>query len=166
MQNLHTVLFEEDRNSAEVTNQLLLQANVNSARHFRDIDEAFDICFRMKIDVLLVDMDNPNNSGKTLIRRLRKKASTTEFNTRILALIGTNEQEAILSAASCGVDSIIMKPIAADVVKTRLISVHKMEVNYLRFDQYYGPDRRIMPDRLPTGQTDKRSVNYEAPMDL
>ena len=159
--NLHTVLFADDRDSADVTKQLLLQAGVSHPRHLRDIDEAFDICFRMTIDILLIDMDSSSDSGKQLIRKLRAAAIEQEFNTRILALIGTKEEEAVLSVASCGVDSIMMKPIAPDAMKKRLVKIHEMEVNYLKFDGYYGPDRRIMPDRLPAGEIDKRSIDED-----
>lgn len=157
IEDLKIILFDENRQSLDVTKQLLDQAEINPVHVLSNRDRALELCLYTHVDIVLIDMGN-SNKGRDLIAELRKAALTQKLDTRILALIGTNRSDAVLSAASCGVDSIVIKPIAASAIKDRIIMTYDNAVNYLTFDGYHGPDRRLMPDGLPAGKTDRREI--------
>jgi CheY-like chemotaxis protein len=76
--------------------------------------EGLDKAFKMRPDVILMDLLMPNLDGWETIRLLRNRPGTRHIP--IIALTGDTEVEDLKLARNAGCDVVLTKPCAPDVV--------------------------------------------------
>ncbi|MAN61659.1 MAG: two-component system response regulator [Parvibaculum sp.] len=106
-------------------------------------------------DLLITDANMAPMDGFEFVRRIRMDADNPNPFVPIIMLSGHVEMANIERARDQGVTEYLAKPVSAQSLMTRVISVIERPRQFVKVGPYFGPDRRRHTDDVYFGE-DKR----------
>lgn len=111
------------------------------------------------IDIVLTDWMMPGGSGKDLIAWIRNhKNESVRFMPVIMISTFTSEN-VVMQARDLGANEILVKPVSAEKVAARILSIIDHPRSFVKAVTFFGPDRRRRdktwkgPERRQTDQS-------------
>jgi CheY-like chemotaxis protein len=124
----------------------------------RDGEEALELLSIAKSDILITCLRMTPMDGLTLIRRLRDPKTTPARDISIVFCSAVLDKKLLDEVRLAGANEVIVKPINAAAVKSRIDAIVDNPRPTIRLKDYVGPDRRRLPhDPKPN---DRRTKNY------
>ncbi|RED47738.1 response regulator [Aestuariispira insulae] len=158
LDNVQIMLFDPDRNSASVTKLAMQQAGINLAKHAKEEAEALESHEASPFQIILVEMtDEFCELGAAFIRALRSLPKEQEPPPKVATLLGHGTEEALRTSIAVGADSAWVKPLSAIKLRKQLEHLLAATVPYYQAEEYFGPDRRRVPDDHEYDGTERRT---------
>jgi len=107
-----------------------------------DGDEAWDILGSQQIDLMLVDWYMKPVDGLALTRRVRNDKESPNPYLPIIMMSGYSERSRIIKARDSGISEFVVKPLSAKALFGRIVNVIEHPRQFVRTDNFFGPDRR------------------------
>jgi CheY-like chemotaxis protein len=124
-----------------------------AAFHCRNVKEAGDGAEALRLlssgyfpDILITNWQMPMIDGIDLARMVRTGSDSRDPYVPIIMVTGHSEHNRIIEARDAGVNEILVKPISARTLTTRIFSVINNPRPFVRSSHYFGPDRRRRVD--------------------
>ncbi|PCH79928.1 MAG: hypothetical protein COB90_10170 [Hyphomicrobiales bacterium] len=119
---------------------------VHSMIDVQDIPKYLD---QQRIDVLILDWVMPGTGGAAILRDLRL-ASNPMATTPCIVLTGYANRSCIDRAVDGGADMILLKPLSAKMLYTRICNLIESNRQYIQVGDYLGPVTKAHHNMLDT----------------
>jgi two-component system, chemotaxis family, chemotaxis protein CheY len=135
----------------------LLLKNFLTGFGFRDIIETNDaeMAYAELVendpDLVITDWNLATTEGTELVRQIRLSPDSPNPYVPIIMLTGYTEIERVVVARDSGVSSFLAKPVSANALYKRLVSLVEDKRLFVRTDDFIGPDRRFKKKGHPEG---------------
>ena len=138
-----TVLVVDDSRYMRKIVRILLQGlGVRNVIEAEDGVDAFREFRTRSVDIILVDWEMPILDGIEFIRMVRSSSDSPNPFVSMIMLSGHSEFKRIVEARDAGVNEYVVKPLSAQTLYTRLVSIIEKPRPFVRTKQFFGPDRR------------------------
>lgn len=138
-----TVLIVDDNHHMRsLIKELLKAVGVNKVFEAADPTEAFELLKTNPIDLLLVDFSMPMIDGVEFVHMIRNSADSPNPFIPIIMVTGHSERSKVTAARDAGVNEFLVKPINAKSLLMRLQAVADNPRQFIKVNNYFGPDRR------------------------
>ena len=125
--------------------------------------EGYELFTQMSPDIVLLDWQMEPMDGLELTKIIRAKESPNRY-VPIIMITAFSEIARVTLARDVGVNEILVKPIAATSLFTRIRAVIERPRLFVEAETYFGPDRRRRADPNYKGEdrrvTAKRDVAF------
>ena len=93
-------------------------------------------------DIVITDWAMPIFDGLELTQMIRQPGANANPFVPIIMLTGHSEKKRVVAARDCGVTEFLAKPISANLLYQRILSVVVNPRPFVKTKNYFGPDRR------------------------
>lgn len=139
---VNVMVADDNRHIRDIIVQILRALGVRSLQVAEDGVHAFQILCAQPIDIVIIDNRMEPISGTDFTRLVRRSQESPNPYVPILMVTGYADKRTIIDARNAGVHDIIVKPLSAALIATRLSEVILNPRNFVRTKTYFGPDRR------------------------
>jgi CheY-like chemotaxis protein len=95
-----------------------------------------------QVDLIVTDLMMPKMNGLMLLRWLRLHPASPNRFVPVIAISGAAETDVVATARDLGATEIVGKPVSADTIGNKLLSVVNHPRQFVLAPKYFGPDRR------------------------
>ena len=164
--NITVLVVESTKAMFDLTKSVLVAFGVNQVYSAYGFDEGFDTYCRVNPDLIIIDwLDDPNN-GLELTKKIRNDKSSPNPFTPVVLMTGYSQKKRILQARDSGITELLVKPYTAKALYQKIEQLIEKPRNFVRSENYFGPDRRRLmreeeykgPDRRTLEQPEPRPV--------
>ncbi len=133
----------------------------------QDSDEAFKAISKSPLGIALVDWDIAPVNGIDFVLKLRKDQSSPNPFLSLILTTAHAEAWRVGKAINAGINGFLAKPISVKSLCTQIVAVIEDDRPFVRFETYFGPDRRTkIHDVLPNAVERRRGeVEFIYPPD-
>jgi len=119
-------------------------------------DEAKEGVKSFNPDIIIVDWMMAPVDGMQFVKWLREADDSPSPFTPVIMVTSYSHMESVMQARDAGINEFLAKPISAKSLLKRIQSVIDHPRQYVRADEYFGPDRRRrdMPHTGPNRRDD------------
>ncbi len=114
---------------------------VRKGRNTSDPDAAFEM-FQSNTPDLIISDWSPELDGIEFIKRIRSNPASPDPFVPIIICTGNTERHHVCTARDAGITEFLAKPVSAKRIYSRIVSVIENHRQFIRYSQYFGPDRR------------------------
>lgn len=148
---LKIMLIDDNRHMRSLLTQILRSIGVREIDQAEDGASAFQLLHRTRYDIVIVDHQMAPITGTEFTRLVRISDDSPNPFVPILMVTGYADKHTIVNATNAGVNDIVVKPVSAKIISTRLAEMILNPKNFVRTKDYFGPDRREGGGIVPTG---------------
>ncbi|ANK82394.1 MAG: hypothetical protein TEF_17535 [Rhizobiales bacterium NRL2] len=148
---LKIMLIDDNRHMRSLLTQILRSIGVREIVQAEDGASGFQLLHKTRYDIVIVDHQMAPITGTEFTRLVRVSEDSPNPFVPILMITGYADKHTIINATNAGVNDIVVKPVSAKVVSTRLADLILNPKNFVRTKDYFGPDRREGGGIVPTG---------------
>jgi len=153
-----TAMFVDDSPyMRKLIHDLLILMGIGKVITANDGESALKIYKDNAPDLLITDGSMEPMDGFEFVRRIRMDKDNPNPFVPIIMLSGHVEMANIERARDNGVTEYLAKPVSADSLMTRVISVIERPRQFVRVGAYFGPDRRRHTDDVFFGDNKRES---------
>ncbi len=157
-----TAMFVDDSPyMRKLIHDLLILMGIGKVVTATDGESALKLYKDQVPDLLITDANMAPMDGFEFVRRIRMDADNPNPFVPIIMLSGHVEMSNIEKARDHGVTEYLAKPVSAQSLMKRVISVIERPRQFVKVGPYFGPDRRRHTDDVYFGD-DKRAGSGEA----
>ena len=113
--------------------------------------EGIDVLCKEQVDVVLVDYQMPEITGVEFALQVRKGGETPNPEIPIIMISGYAHEANTLSARQAGIHEFVSKPFSFDSLFRRIETTLTHPHQFIRTEDYTGPDRRWLDIDTPIG---------------
>jgi CheY-like chemotaxis protein len=145
LQALGVLIVEDNPYMRKVIRNLLTTIGVKRVFEAADGIEGLDAIRTTTPDVVLLDWEMPLLSGAELVRIVRSPGAFPTPDLPIIIITAHGERWRVMEAMRLGVNEYLVKPVSAQSLRDRLITVTANPRPIVRHKGYYGPEPRRGP---------------------
>jgi two-component system chemotaxis response regulator CheY len=109
-------------------------------------------------DIVICDWLMEPMDGNTFTKMIRKSENSSDIYVPIIMLTGHTELTRVVTARDAGVNEFLAKPVSATNIYQRIKMVLESPRQFIRTNDYFGPDRRRRDDPSYKGEERRRSA--------
>jgi DNA-binding response OmpR family regulator len=151
------LMVDDNPQSLELLAQTLRGFRVARAATCPSAAEARQLLTAEPFDLIILDGEMPGEDGLSLTRDIRRRRDDPNCTTPILLVSGHTPVAKVLKARDAGANFVVKKPIAPDVLLSRIEWLARNTREFVESAGYSGPDRRLRNLPLPDGQSERRA---------
>jgi two-component system chemotaxis response regulator CheY len=148
---LKVMIVEDNRHMRSILVQVLRSIGVRDVVIAEDGAEGFQQLKGSRIDLILVDHQMSPITGTEFTKMVRTSDDSPNPMVPIMMITGFADRRTIVNATNAGISDIIVKPVSARIVLTRMADLILNPRNFVRTNNYFGPDRRDGGGIVPGG---------------
>jgi two-component system, chemotaxis family, chemotaxis protein CheY len=153
-----TAMFVDDSPyMRKLIHDLLIIMGIGKVLTASDGESALKLYNENAPDFLITDASMEPMDGFEFVRRIRMDKNNPNPFVPIIMLSGHVEMANIERARDNGVTEYLAKPVSADSLMTRVISVIERPRQFVKVGPYFGPDRRRHTDDVFFGENKRGS---------
>jgi CheY-like chemotaxis protein len=156
LEKIKFLLIDDNPACLDILSSVLRGFGAKTVARCASAKEARAILSERVIDVILTDVQMPEESGYDFIEWLRRNADPANRFAAAVVITSHTRISHIARARDCGAHFVIAKPITPKVVLERLFWVSKENRMYIETDTYVGLDRRFKHEGPPAGTKGRR----------
>jgi len=138
-----TILVVDDNQPMlDITKSLLLAFGVGHVLTAKDGKRGFELYQQYKPDLIITDWMMRPIDGIQLAKKIRRERDTANPYIPIILMTGFTEKHRIFEARDEGITEILVKPFKARDLYKRLYQIIEKPRQFIRSEQFFGPDRR------------------------
>ena len=141
---LSFLVIDGDRVSQRILSTLLGAFGVRDVAVAGDSSAGIAAAFAQRPDIVLMDWGLPRREAFEVVANLRGESSLDPA-VPIIGLSGHVREADVTTARDAGVTDFLAKPISADTLHQRIVSVLVRPREFVSAPAYRGPDRRRLP---------------------
>jgi len=141
-ENLNVLICDDSRQIRSLLKTFLSGFGVTSICETRDAETAYQEMQNFDPDLVITDWNMQPTSGIELVKRIRLDEGSPNPYVPIIMLTGFTELYRVKQARDAGITSFLAKPLSAQSLYKRMVSVVDDQRPFIRNGQYFGPDRR------------------------
>lgn len=139
---LRVLLIDDNANMRSIIAAILEGIGIKDVRHAKDGETGLGILREWPADIAIIDYLMSPIDGLEFTRKIRNGRGALNNQLPIIMVTGYADRVRVLEARDAGVTELIVKPVTANAVLTRLNQVIYKPRPFARTEDYYGPDRR------------------------
>src|SRR5215471_16849870 len=136
------LLIDDEPYTRKVIKTLLLAMGVKHIQEAADGHAGLEIIRTFVPDIVLVDWAMPGLDGPGFVRAVRSPDTFPHPDVPIIMLTAHGERSRVIEAARLGVHEYLLKPVSAQALQARIISIVTNPRPMVRRGDYYGPEPR------------------------
>ena len=140
--NVEAVLIDPQTNTRRIIRQALSRLHITHVQEFESVDDMGASIERSSPDLLLIDIDGPDNPGLRTISQIRHGNLYRNPFINIVASTWNPTSQLVAKITNSGADLLLLKPISLKLVEDRLIALVGGRLPFVVTSDYIGPDRR------------------------
>jgi CheY-like chemotaxis protein len=160
-EKVSVLVCDDSRQIRSLVKGCLNMFGVKSVVEASNADEAFARLVETQPDLVITDWNMPPTSGLELVRRIRQSDDSPDPYVPIIMLTAHTEIGRVKVARDNGVSSFLAKPMSADSLYRRIVSLVEDRRPFIRSGDFFGPDRRHHAD-APFGGSERRAIAANA----
>jgi two-component system, chemotaxis family, chemotaxis protein CheY len=151
LDQLNILLVDDNHHMRVLLTQLLRAVGVRQIHQATDGAEGLQIMRKHTIDIVMTDLAMEPLDGIDFVRLVRNSSDSPNQMVPVIMITGHLTMRRIQEARDAGVNEFVAKPITARNVLERLQLIIDHPRQFVRTDDYFGPDRRRRNDPLYSG---------------
>lgn len=152
------ILVVEDNNPMlEICKTLLMTFGIGEVIIARNGDDGFKIFCKENPDIVLADWMMHPTDGISLTRRIRNDMLSPNHYVPVILMTGFSEKKRVVQARDAGVTEFLVKPFTARDLYKRIAQIIERPRQFVRSEDFFGPDRRRKPDETFQGPFKRES---------
>src|SRR5215813_9496838 len=136
------LIIDDEPYTRKVIRTLLMTLGVKRIQEASDGHSGLDAVCTFTPDIVICDWAMPGLDGPGFVRAVRSPESFPYPDVPIIMLTGHGERSRVIEAARLGVHEYLLKPVSAQALQARIISVLTHPRKMVRKGDYYGPEPR------------------------
>ncbi len=141
--DLRVLLCDDSLQIRALVKNCLMAFGIKDIRETVDAKAGFQEMLESDPDLIIIDWNMPAGDGIDLVRLIRNSPDSPNPYVPIIMLTGYTELKRVETARDTGVSSFLAKPVSADSLYKRLVSLVEDQRLFVRCDDFFGPDRRF-----------------------
>jgi CheY-like chemotaxis protein len=117
--------------------------------------QALELLRTEEIDIVILDYMLGDADGVEFLRHLRSDPKSPAPYVPVIMLTAHTERRRVEAARDAGANAFCTKPVTAAEILRKVAAIVEQPLNYVRSDNYVGPDRRRR-DAAPKGPDRRR----------
>ena len=146
---LKVLIVDDEPTMRKVTRSLLQAIGVRTIYEANDGNSGLKAIRAVLPDVVIVDWEMPRPTGPEFVRTVRSPDTFPLPHVPIIMLTGHGERSRVVAAVSLGVNDFLVKPVSAQALLGRLVSMIANPRRMVRIGDYYGPEQRRLSSIKP-----------------
>lgn len=163
-QNISVLIVEDNQPMLELAKSLMTTFGVANVLTARDGEEGYRRFCDHNPDIVIADWMMKPMDGISLTRRIRNDSVSPNPFVPVILMTGFSEKRRVTQARDSGVTEFLVKPFNARDLYRRLYQVIERPRQFVRSQDFFGPDRRRKIPTDYTGpmkrETDKQHEDY------
>lgn len=138
-----TVLIVEDNQPMlDLAKSILQTFGVGNVLTAKNGEEGFNLFCKHNPDIVIADWMMKPMDGISLTRRIRNDLKSPNKFVPVVLMTGFSEKRRVLQARDAGVTEFLVKPFNARDLYRRIAQVIERPRQFVRSEDFFGPDRR------------------------
>jgi len=149
--NLRVLVCDDSLQIRALVRNCLMAFGIKNIHEAQDAKTGFQEIIENDPDLVITDWNMPAGDGIDLVHLIRHGPDSPNPYVPIIMLSGYSELERVEIARDTGVSSFLAKPMSAQSLYSRLVSLVEDQRLFVRSDDFFGPDRRFKVGECPEG---------------
>ena len=146
MDRLRILIVDDNAHMINIVKTILRGFGIKLFYEAKDAADAFDLVRSEALDMIIVDYQMELLDGLDFIKLVRTGDDSPTPFIPIIMLTAYSERSKVVAARDAGVTEFCNKPINAEELYKKLVSVIEHPRDFVRTATYFGPDRRRHDD--------------------
>jgi DNA-binding response OmpR family regulator len=142
IRSLGVLLVDDNPYMRKIVRNLLINVGVKDVHEASDGIAGLDAIRTLGPDVVILDWELPLLDGSELVRIVRSPGAFPMPDIPIIMLSSHGERWRVIEAARIGVNEYLVKPVSAQSLFERLVSIMARPRPTVQVGDYYGPQPR------------------------
>ncbi len=152
-ENITVLIVEDNQPMLDLAKSIMLTFGVTNVHTARDGGEGFKKFCTYNPDIVIADWMMKPMDGISLARRIRNDPGSPNQFVPFILMTGFSEKRRVVQARDAGITEFLVKPFNARDLYKRLSQLIEKPRQFVRSEDFFGPDRRR-----------KKSPGYAGPM--
>jgi len=148
---IRILVIEDNHPMLEICKTLLLTFGVGEVLTAKNGDEGFRIFCKENPDLIIADWMMEPTDGISMTRRIRNDALSPNHFVPVILMTGFSEKKRVFQARDSGVTEFLVKPFTARDLYKRISQIIERPRQFIRSEEFFGPDRRRKADPIYKG---------------
>jgi CheY-like chemotaxis protein len=145
IQSLGVLIVEDNPHMRKVVRNLLTTIGIKRVTEAADGIEGLEAIRTVGPDIVLLDWEMPLLSGPELVRIVRSPGVFPTPDLPIVVVSAHAERWRVIEAMRLGVNEYLIKPVSAQALHDRIVTIMANPRPIVQLEGYYGPEpRRLM----------------------
>lgn len=141
-ENIKVLIVEDNQPMLELAKSILMTFGVNDVDISKNGEDGFRKFCSNVPDLVVADWMMKPMDGISLTRRIRNDPSSPNQFVPVILMTGFSEKRRVFQARDAGVTEFLVKPFNARDLYRRITQVIEKPRQFVRSDDFFGPDRR------------------------
>jgi two-component system, chemotaxis family, chemotaxis protein CheY len=142
IRSLGVLVIDSSQFMRKIVRNLLLNLGVKEIYEAADGIDGLEAIRSIGPDIVILDWELPLLNGAELIRIVRSPGVFPMPDVPIIMLSSHGERWRVIEAARIGVNEYLVKPVSAQALHDRMVSILVKPRPIVRMGSYYGPEPR------------------------
>jgi DNA-binding response OmpR family regulator len=149
IQSISVLVVDDNQYMRKVVRNLLVNVGVKNVYEAADGIAGLDAIRTVAPDIVVLDWEMPLLNGAELVRIVRSPGVFPMPDVPIIMLSGHGERWRVIEAVRLGVNEYLIKPVSAQALLDRIMSILAKPRPIVQMGDYYGPEpRRLFTDPI------------------
>jgi two-component system chemotaxis response regulator CheY len=160
---LNILVVDDNRHMRTLVRSILVAMGIRNVSEAEDGAEALKLMKTLDVDIVICDWLMEPMDGTTFTKMIRKSENSPDIYVPIIMLSGHTEVTRVVTARDAGVNEFLAKPVSATHIYQRIKMILESPRQFIRTNDYFGPDRRRRDDPSYKGEERRRSAEDADP---
>ncbi len=142
-QELSILICDDSMQIRALVRNCLMAFGVKNIADASSAEAAFEALQKTNPDLVITDWSMGESCGLEFVRKVRQGLESPNPYVPIIMLTANTELDRVQTARDAGVSSFLAKPMSANSLYKRLVSVVEDNRPFIRCMDFFGPDRRF-----------------------
>jgi two-component system, chemotaxis family, chemotaxis protein CheY len=162
---LGVMIVDDNRHMRSLLCSIMHALGIKRMKEVADGESALTEIGAFEPDIVLTDWHMEPMDGITLVKTIRHSPDDLVRYVPIIMLSGHSDMVRVREARDCGVHEFLTKPVSAQSLLARVITIIENPRPFIKTEQYFGPDRRRQDIGAPSDVEDRRNGSEAAAAD-
>lgn len=155
---LNVLVVDDNRHMRTLVRSILVAMGIRNVSEAEDGTEALKLMKTLDVDIVICDWLMEPMDGITFTKMIRRNDNSPDIYVPIIMLTGHTELTRVMTARDAGVNEFLAKPVSATNIYQRIKMILESPRQFIRTNDYFGPDRRRRDDPSYKGDERRRSA--------
>lgn len=155
---LRFVIIDDNAHMRRILRTLLHGFGVREVIEAEDGASGLEAFTNQMPDIIITDWAMPIFDGLELTQMIRQPGGNANPFVPIIMLTAHSERSRVIAARDAGVTEFLVKPFTAKAMAKRITMVIEYPRQFVRTDDFFGPDRRRHKVSTYTGEERRRDL--------
>ena len=158
--------MDDNHHMQVLLTEILRAIGVRNIFSANDGAQALQIMRNQQIDIVMTDLAMEPLDGIDFVRLLRNSPDSPNCMAPVIMITGHSTMRRVAEARDVGVNEFLSKPVTARGLLMRIGLVVDHPRDFIRTDDYFGPDRRRRKDPAYFGPRRRAADRPDAPLEI